>query len=108
TPGCSWAIASRPPNSRLTSVDFPTFCRPIRATTGRSAGDEVMARPCYGTSVGRCRGRRLRCAPTETLAHERQGLVEHLVHRLPRGVQPDGVGRRLEGIRPRVQFVPAG
>ena len=32
TPGMSWAIASRRPNSRFTSVDFPTFCRPTTAT----------------------------------------------------------------------------
>ncbi len=38
TPGISWAIASRRPNSRFTSVDFPTFCRPTTATAGRLTG----------------------------------------------------------------------
>ena len=34
TPGSSCAIASRLPNSRLTSVDLPTFCRPTTAIRG--------------------------------------------------------------------------
>ena len=41
TPGMSCAIVSRRPNSRFTSVDLPTFCRPTTATRGsarRSCG----------------------------------------------------------------------
>ena len=54
TPGDSWAIASRRPASRLTSVDFPTFWRPITATTGgRPASDTWVPKTAW-TSTSAC------------------------------------------------------
>ena len=53
TPGRSCEIASRPPKSRFTSVDLPTFWRPTTAMRGtRGVGGTRLLGTAHGSSSG--------------------------------------------------------
>src|SRR5947209_13277117 len=94
TPGCSWTTASRPPQSRLISVDLPTFGKPTTATTPAIRRVSGASPEAIASSPRRCRARggclrsTIGVQGSEGTGRASRARAAHLLHAVDEASQP--------------------